>query len=70
MKGYGLSKQRVMRILRHPERIEEGILNGAVAVMQPVSMKVVNGKKMWRQEIWAMYVLRSGYGMYVVSAWR
>lgn len=78
MKGYGLSRQRVLRIIRHPERIEEGILEGAVAVMQPVSLKIVDGKKVWRQEIWAMYVLgkrskrnNSDSGaLRVVSAWR
>ncbi|MEI8103934.1 MAG: hypothetical protein WCG84_03500 [Candidatus Moraniibacteriota bacterium] len=77
MKGYGLSRQRVLRIIRHPERVEEGILDGAVAVMQPVSVKIVEGKKIWRQEIWAMYLVgkkalkgKSGSGLYVVSAWR
>jgi hypothetical protein len=78
MRGYGLSPQRVLRIIRHPERVEEGILEGAVAVMQPASLKVVDGKRIWRQEIWAMYVLgkkskrkKDHDGtLRVVSAWR
>ena len=77
MKGYGLSRQRVLRIIRHPERVEEGILDGAVAVMQPVSVKMVDGKKLWRQEIWAMYLLGGKSSkkknidtLRVVSAWR
>lgn len=47
MQQYGISEQRVRRIIRFPKRIEEGVLDGAIAAMQP------SGK----QEMWVMYVL-------------
>jgi hypothetical protein len=58
MRQYGLSPQRVVRVIRNPERIEEGIVEKTIAVMQPSSTKNINGKKTWSQEIWAMYQLR------------
>lgn len=45
MRHYGLSPQRIKRVIRHPARIEEAIVPGMIAVMQ-------SDKK---QEIWAMY---------------
>lgn len=45
-------------MLRFPKRIEEGISKNTVAVMQPTSAKIKNGKENWNQEIWAMYQLR------------
>jgi hypothetical protein len=58
MKQYGLSAQRVVRVIRNPERIEEGIVEKTIAVMQPTSTRIKNGKKIWSQEIWAMYQTR------------
>ena len=59
MKQYGLSAQRVLRVIRSPKRIEEGIVEKTVAVMQPSSMKTdKEGKRTWGQEIWVMYQLR------------
>lgn len=55
MKQYGLSQQRIRRVIRNPKRTERGIVKNTIAVMQPVSMK--DGK--WKQEIWAMYQLCS-----------
>ena len=55
MKYYGLSQQRVKRVIKSPERIEEGIVEKTVACMQPTSTKIKDGKKFWSQEIWAMY---------------
>ena len=56
MKYYGLSKQKVSGIIRRPDRVEKGIAgNGTIAAMQAVSPKVVDGKKVWKQEIWTMY---------------
>lgn len=52
LRYYRLSESRVKRIIRHPTRTEEGILEGAVACMQPS-----DGKKY--SEIWTMYVLVS-----------
>lgn len=60
MRQYGLSPQRVIRVIRNPERTEEGIVPKTIAVMQPSSIKNKNGKKFWSQEIWAMYQNRSG----------
>lgn len=57
MRQYGLSAQRVKRVIRSPYRSEEGIAEKTIAVMQPVSEKTVNGKKVWKQEIWVMYRL-------------
>lgn len=56
MKYYGLSKQKVSGIIRRPDRIEKGIAgNRTIAVMQVVSPKMIDGKKVWKQEIWTMY---------------
>ena len=56
MQQYGLSKQRVKSVIRNPKRKEEGIVPKTAAVMQPVSVKMVNGKETWKQEIWVMFV--------------
>lgn len=58
MKFYGLSKQRIIRVIRNPKRTEEGIVKNTVAVMQPVSVKKKNGKEAWSQEIWCMYQIQ------------
>src|SRR3989338_9454653 len=50
MNHYRLTESRVKRIIRHPARVEEGILEGAIAAMQPAE-----GKKY--SEICVMYVL-------------
>ncbi len=59
MKYYGLTGQRVLRVIRAPQRIEKGIVKNTIAVMQPPSYKTKNGKKIWTQEIWAMYQIKS-----------
>lgn len=56
MMQYGLSPQRVKRVIRSCERVEEGVAKNTVAVMQPNSIKFdKSGKKKWSQEIWVMY---------------
>jgi len=55
MQFYGLSEQRVARVIRNPKRKEEGIVKNTIAVMQPVSEKIADGKSVWKQEIWVMY---------------
>ena len=57
MKRYGLTGQRVTRVIRRPIRTEESIVGGnVIAVMQPQSIKRdENGEKTWSNEIWAMY---------------
>jgi len=64
MKFYGLSKQRIKRILRNPQRIEEGIIPGTVALMQST-----NSKKR-PSEIWMMYVLTPRSNKIIISCWR
>lgn len=58
MRQYGLSEQRIKRVIRYPYRSEEGVLPRAVAVMQPASLRRdKDGKQIWGQEIWTMYKL-------------
>lgn len=81
MRQYGLSEQRVKRVIRSPKRIEEGIVKDTVAVMQPggTVKRDAQGKETWSQEIWVMYVSGTmgpkktsllGKRLRVVSAWR
>ena len=67
MRYCGLTAQRILRVINHPARIEEGVAENTTAVMQPAS---VNRKKQtWSSEIWAMYQLdKSKYK--IISAWR
>jgi len=55
MRQYGLSEQKVRSVIRNFDRKEEGIVKNTVAVMQPVSPKIVDGKKTWKKELWVMY---------------
>ncbi|MFZ1654814.1 MAG: hypothetical protein WBO92_04590 [Candidatus Moraniibacteriota bacterium] len=59
MREYHLSRQRVIRIIRSPQRTETGIVENTVAVMQPASTKRTNGKETWSQELWVMYKVQS-----------
>lgn len=59
MQQYGLSEQRVRSVIRHPKRREVGIVPKTVAVMQPVSLKKIDGKETWKQEIWVMFVVKN-----------
>ncbi|KKS18634.1 MAG: hypothetical protein UU76_C0019G0003 [Parcubacteria group bacterium GW2011_GWC1_41_7] len=69
MSFYGLSENRVKRVLRNPKRYEEGVLEKAVALMQPTSIKNREGKETWNQEIWVM-ILKAGGKTKVISVWR
>ncbi|MBI3420435.1 MAG: hypothetical protein HY006_00035 [Candidatus Sungbacteria bacterium] len=62
MRYYRLIESRVKRIVRHPTRIEEGILEGAIACMQPAGGKAY-------AEIWAMYVV-AAQQIRIITAWR
>lgn len=65
MRYYGLSAQKVLGVINRPIRKEEGIVKNTIAVMQPISPKIIRskpayaeasaGKKIWKQEIWCMY---------------
>lgn len=54
MRQYGLSAQKVRWVIRAPKRREEGIVPRTIVMMRPVSPKVVDGKEIWKQEVWAM----------------
>jgi hypothetical protein len=53
MAFYNLSKSRVKRVLRHPQRVENGIVEGTLASMQKA------GSKKHPYEIWVMYQIKS-----------
>ncbi len=60
---YGLSPDRVKRVIRTPKRVEEGIAENTIGVMQPST----NLKK--PSEVWVMYQKR-GSKKIIISAWR
>ena len=61
MRYYRLSESRVRRVIRNPERIEEGIAPDTIAVMQPIGNKK-------DREIWVM-VVDTKEKRRVISAW-
>lgn len=61
MRYYRLSEQRVKRVIRNPLRIEEGIAEDTIAVMQPFGNKK-------DKEIWVM-VADTKEKRKVISAW-
>lgn len=63
MSYYRLSESKVRRVIKHPERIEEGIADGTIALMQPHS----KGKN--EHEIWVMVVDKPKERR-VISTWR
>jgi len=58
MRHYGLTAQRVLRLVNNPQRVEEGGAENTIAVMQPASTHTKNGKRVWSSEIWAMYQIK------------
>lgn len=58
MKQYGLTAQRILRVVKNPQRVEEGIAKNTIAVMQPSSLSTKDGKRVWSREIWAMYQIK------------
>ena len=79
MTQYGLSEQKVKGIIRNPKRTEKGIAPKTAAMMQPVSSKMIDGKEVWKQEIWVMFVKKKakiglggigGEQIRIISAWR
>ena len=78
MRYYRLSEARVKRIIRHPARIEEGIVEGAIACMQPnasvmgkigLPMIATDKQKKNYSEIWVMYAIKQKQ-IVVITAWR
>lgn len=75
MAYYGLSGDRIKRIIRNPKRCENGVAENTIAVMQPT------GTKKKPTEVWAMYsfskktILSSSKGQgskrkIIITAWR
>ena len=63
MMFYGLSADRIKRVIRNPKRSEKGIAPNTIAVMQPA------GTKQRPYEIWSMYATR-GKKKIIITAWR
>lgn len=79
MRQYGLSKQKILNILRKPERKEKAIVLGLIAVMKTnkkftnKTIPLIKPKK-WQPvkapgEIWIMYKDDKEYRK-IISAWR
>lgn len=65
MNYYRISEKRIFRVLRNPDRREEGIVEGTLANMQ------ITGTKKHPKEIWMMYsILKKPKGIKIISAWR
>lgn len=64
---YGISPGLIQRIIRYPQRIEEGIALNTIAAMRPATSKKYH-------EIWVMYQLVTGRvkekQIKVITAWR
>lgn len=63
MMFYGLSADRIKRVMRNPGRSEKGIAPNTIAVMQPT------GSKTRPSEVWVMYAKR-GKSKTIITAWR
>ena len=64
MRYYGLSGQRIKRIIRHPARIEEAIVPNLIAAMQPAGNKTYS-------EIWTIYKpIKNKKQIKIITAWR
>lgn len=69
MRQYGLSKGRLLAILRRPERKEQGIAPGTLAVMRTnISFSRAKAKKA-AGEVWLMYRDAKDFRN-IISAWR
>jgi len=79
MRQYGLSKQKLLGILRNPERKEHGIVPGTTAVMKTnkvfFRLRQITIKKAWQApkkvpgEIWLMFRDIKD-ARKIISAWR
>ncbi|GIW67403.1 MAG: hypothetical protein KatS3mg096_271 [Candidatus Parcubacteria bacterium] len=69
LRQYQLSKSRILRIIKNPYRVEEGIAAQTIALMKPNKIKKINNKKIWKQEIWTM-IQKAKEGLKIISAWR
>ena len=79
MRFYGLSPQKVLGIISKPKRKEIGVVENTIAVMQPISPKIINNKIVWKQEVWCMFqemrltnklTKLKANKLKIISAWR
>lgn len=63
MQFYGLTADRVKRMIRNPKRIERGVAENTIAVMN------LSGTRNRPTEIWTMYG-QKGSTKIIISAWR
>lgn len=82
MMFYGLSSDRVKRVIRSPYRSEKGIAPNTIAVMQPGKTHPAQAGKpaSWKEEIWVMYAEKKthpqekqnfiGKKKVIITAWR
>jgi len=63
MRFYGLSENKLKRLILNPNRTEEGIAPKTIAIMQSA------GTKKRPTEIWLMYQ-KSGKRIRIITAWR
>ncbi len=61
MLRYRLSESMIKRIIRYPERTEDGIAEDTLAAMRQSLSK--------KEELWVMYVIKNGQ-ILIVTAWR
>ena len=67
---YGLSADRVKRVIRSPKRMEEGIVSDTLAAMQPrAATTSLRGRPARKEEIWVMYA-NKGSKKVIITAWR
>ncbi len=74
MRHYGLSGQRIKRVIRHPARVEEAIVPNLIAAMSPCG-RSPEGRQPTRgknySEIWTIYKpLKKTKQIKVITAWR
>ena len=63
MAQYRISPLLIKRIIRAPQRIEEGIAEKTIAVMQAA------GRGRRKHEVWVMYQKKDAVAL-IISAWR
>ncbi len=63
MRFYGLSENKLKRLILNPKRIEQGIAPKTIAIMQPA------GTKKHPTEIWLMYQ-KAEKRIKIITAWR
>ncbi|MCC6404892.1 MAG: hypothetical protein IT405_00710 [Candidatus Yanofskybacteria bacterium] len=72
LRFYGLTPSRVLRVIRAPERVEEGVAEGTLAAMQTAGTKAKPWEVwvMWREEKKRAKSPLSDYRKVIITAWR